>query len=446
MNIAFEISPFITASGTFGDKSGVYRYMYGLLSSLIKITQKNDKKMKIVLFSLNKDLLKLPLNPEILSFLEYQNVSLIKPAFEMTNQKDLEDSEIFDYPVIRFFTKYLDALLHIRSAYINFRHRTRFHKYIAFINREFKRRRVKIVFHSETGFFPFFQVKNIITIYDLTTMIIPHFHREETIDLQKRKLKFAKKFCQGIICISKSTQRDLLQYDSRFSRKKIIVGYPGLDANFQIASQKIDEESSFIDDFNILLKKNWQPISKKKYLLYYGTFEPRKNITYLVKAFVDLQKKNEIPQDFRLVLCGGEGWGNVRNMIVHYLGENFPFKKKNNIIVLDYLGDKYLTRLIRNAYAVVYPSIYEGFGLPVLESMALGIPVICGKNSSIPEVGGKAALYVDAVNYSDIKNKIEILVNNPKLARGLAIKGRKQSRKFRWEKTAADILDFLHSI
>jgi len=280
----------------------------------------------------------------------------------------------------------------------------------------------------------------VITIYDLTAIFMPEFHRAETIDLQKRKLRFANEYCQGIICISESTKKDLLKYYPSFKKKKIIIVYPGINL---LINQSITKEEEIFDDIVFLTKKNGQRLSEKKYLLYFGTFEPRKNIISLINSFINLHEKKEISSDLKLVLIGGEGWGDIKKMIIDYLNENFPIKSKSNVILFNYLSDKYLFTMIKKAYATVYPSLYEGFGLPVLKSMSLGTPVICSNNSSLPEVGGNAVLYFNTDNYQDLKEKIKKLVNSPQLAQKLSQKGILQSKKFSWKKAANKIYNFL---
>jgi len=283
----------------------------------------------------------------------------------------------------------------------------------------------------------------VITIYDLTAIFMPEFHRAETIDLQKRKLRFANEYCQGIICISESTKKDLLKYYPSFKKKKIIIAYPGINL---LINQSITKEEEIFDDIVFLTKKNGQRLSEKKYLLYFGTFEPRKNIISLINSFINLHEKKEISSDLKLVLIGGEGWGDIKKMIIDYLNENFPIKSKSNIILFNYLSDKYLFTLIKNAYATVYPSLYEGFGLPVLESMKLGTPVICSNNSSLPEVGGEAVLYFNTNNNQDLKDKIKLLIGNSRLAKELSKKGIEQSKKFDWKETAKKLYQFCNDL
>jgi len=439
MNIAFEISPLITASGTFGDKSGVYRYTYGLISSFSKLLQEKNKEAKIFLFSFNYDLLKQPLNPELYSLFKKKNISYLYNFPKI----DKVDNEIINNFFLRQSVSLLNKIFNFKSLYNSIKDRLRFNTYLKFLDKEFKKRKIKIIIHSETCFFPLNNYKHVITIYDLTAIFMPEFHRAETIDLQKRKLRFANEYCQGIICISESTKQDLLSYSKSFKRKKIIIGYPGVDSIFKSNPPK--EKVTSLKAMCSINKKKII-IKPKKYLLYYGTFEPRKNLFYLMRAFLDLLVSKRIPPDFKLFMIGGHGWGNAKSRIAEYLQENFPAEEKLPVIISNYASDNYLTKIIRNAYALVYPTFYEGFGLPVLESMSLGTPVICSKNSSLTEVGGDAVLYVNPKDFLNLKYKIAYLINNPKVAHMMSKQGILQSKKFSWEKSSHQLYDFLQAL
>ncbi len=442
MNIAFEISPLITASGTFGDKSGVYRYTYGLLTHLIDKMILEDPKTQIVLFTFAPTMLSFSLNPEIFALIQRKNITLYGYDKKI-NIKKIRGNFLSDWlyiPFLKTVLSILDKIIHFRAIYAKLKDDLKFKKYIKELETNFKKLDVKIVFHSETGFFPLQGFKNIITIYDLTTILIPAFHRGETVDLQTRKIRFTKNFCDAVIAISESTRNDLLGYSDSFKKKKIIVGYPGLDSNF-ISVNALD-----MNNLNKIVNQLHTKLESKKYFLYYGTFEPRKNAVYIVRAFEELKENNEIPPDFKLILIGGKGWGKVKQLVQDFIIENYPFPNNSPVVLLDYIHDKYLYSFIKHAYAVVYPSFYEGFGLPVLESMSIGTPVICSDTSSLPEVGGDAVIYVNPKDYYDVKEKMKYLVNNPQVTTELSKKGVEQSKKFNWTDTAEKVYSFLNEL
>ena len=446
MNIAFEISPLMTASGIFGDKSGVYRYTYGLLSALIEKAKKENTQNKIYLFTFTHSLLFYSINPEILKLVNNKNVFLLGYEKKLVITRKTESRwsewvEILAVPIIRYPLKMLDHILSLRKIYKKYIEKENFAKYVKKLKEEFKKNNIKIVYHSETSFYPMDHMKNVITIYDLTTLFLPNFHRAETCDLQSRKLRFAKKHCQGIVAISESTKNDLLAFSPQFKKKKILVGYPGLDQSFMSNNDNLS-----LEDINTYLISRGKNIEKDKYFLFYSTFEPRKNILYLARAFADLYEEKKIPSSFKMVLIGGKGWGKVKMLLDNFIQENFPIDKKNPFILLDYMSDNYIKVCIKNAYAIVYPSIYEGFGLPVLESQALGTPVLCSNTSSLPEVADDAALYVNPKDYNDLKEKMKYIIDHPELADHLSKAGLKQSKKFSWDKTAQNVHNFLETL
>jgi len=441
MNIAFEISPLITASGSFGDKSGVYRYTYGLISSYAKMLQKKDRNKQIFLFSFSYDLLKQPLNPELYNLFKKKNVTFLNTFPKIDKDKTVDD-EYISNQTIKFIIRMINKIIPFKSIYLKIKDKLRFYNYLRLLDREFKKQNIDIIVHSETCFYPLNGYKHVITIYDLTTIYVPEFHRSETIDLQKRKLRFAADYCEGIICISESTKKDLLSYSNSFKSKKIMIGYPGIDPVFKSRSVKTNSYLGALCQVNNKKVK----LEPKKYLLYYGTFEPRKNLFYVVRAFLDLHDSKKIPKDFRLLMIGGQGWGKVKTGIIEYLKEIYPTEENLPIIVSNYASDNYLKRIIKNAYALVYPSFYEGFGLPVLETMCLGTPVICSRNSSLTEVGGEAVLYANPRDYLNLRYKISYLINNPKTVSVMVKKGLVQSKKFSWEETSQQLYGFLQSL
>lgn len=442
-NIAFEISPLLTASGTFGDKSGVYRYMVGLISALASLNIVKKNNTKIVLFTFNRQLFLNPLNPDLINLFNNKSYIFLNKFQDFRDQPKVGffiqhfSERIL---VVKIFFKIINKFINIKNLYQSIRKNVHYNNYLYYLNKEFKKNDVKIIFHSETGFHNMNGYKHILTVYDLTTLLFPHFHRPETIDLHRRKFIFLYNHCDGIVCISKSTKNDLLYYFPLLKKKKIITAYPG--SSFVSNN---DIKSSLIKMVNFISGKKVS-IETKKYLLYFGTFEPRKNLFYLIRAFLDLLESNKIPSDFKLVMIGGEGWGNTKSQIINYLKENYLIEEKIPIIISNYINDKNLIKIIKNAYALVYPSLYEGFGLPVLESMTLRTPVICSRNSSLIEVGGDAVLYFNPKDFFDLRNKIEYIINNPKISQTLSKKGILQSKKFSWKKSSQQLYDFLQDL
>jgi len=439
MNIAFEISPLLLASGSFGDKSGVYRYYYGLIKAFGEYLKKNKKDDKIILFSFEKKLLNSPPNKDILELLKNESflfMNRVPPSYKNSSFIKLQFVETFFSPFLRIMNK----IVPIKTLYLYIIEELRFQEYISFLKKQFAKFKVTIVYHSETCFYPLKNFKNVITTYDLTPIMMDQFHRQETVDLSQRKLYFASRHCQGIVCISKSTKNDLIKFYPNVKDRKITICYPGIDPIF------LSSHKSVFSELSLIASQQVDELKKNRYLFFYSTFEPRKNIVILVQAFFDLHRKNQIPKDFKLVLMGGEGWGKIKKRVFNFVEENYPIKNKNKIVVLDYLNDNYLIDLIKNSYAVVYPSLYEGFGLPVLESLALGAPVISSNSSSLLEVGKDAVLYINPHDYYDLRNKIKYLIDHPRIAKKLGERGIKQSKKFKWQKSASKLYDFLEAL
>ena len=168
----------------------------------------------------------------------------------------------------------------------------------------------------------------------------------------------------------------------------------------------------------------------EKFILFVGTREPRKNLDRLVQAYAQLAES--IQREFNLLLVGSRGWGDSDSRARQKLG--------NRIMVLDYVETYKLAQIYNLASVFVYPSFYEGFGLPLLEAMACGCPVVASRAASLPEVGGDAACYVDPKDIQGIAEGMDRVLQDEELRRSLIQKGMERAKLFNWEKTAKETL------
>ena len=215
--------------------------------------------------------------------------------------------------------------------------------------------------------------KVITTIHDLTYILYPN-----TMDTSNRKrlekdMKSTVKRADYIITISESSKRDIIKYLD-VEENKIQVIYPGVD---EIYGKVLN------NDEITTVKKKYE--IDGKYLLYLGTLEPRKNIETIVRAYDLFNKSNK--DNIKLVLAGKKGW--LYDSIFKLVKE---FGIENNVIFTDYIDDEDKPPLYQGAEVFLFPSLYEGFGIPVIEAMASRTPVITSNSSSLPEVSGEAAI------------------------------------------------------
>lgn len=254
------------------------------------------------------------------------------------------------------------------------------------------------------------KIPQVVTIYDLTTFLFPKHLGENLTSRYNLKTKKVCGKAKKIIVISESTKKDLIKI-LKVPEAKIEVIYPGKnDLALPTAN----------------LPKGLKP---KSYILAVGTIEPRKNLVNLFKSYallpIALQEK------YPLVVVGAEGW---------QTGEIFSCLKllrlKDKVKFLGFVSDSVLAKLYKETSLFIYPSLYEGFGFPVLEALSLSAPVVTSDVSSLPEVAGKAAVLIDPEDVKSITSAMHRLLENKEEANNLRILAKKQANKFSWEKTA----------
>lgn len=267
----------------------------------------------------------------------------------------------------------------------------------------------------------------IVTILDMSFIRYPQTLDRLFLFYVKILLPLIKKRANVILTISEFSKMEIIKL-LKVPKEKIKVIYGGCDEKFNVIS----------DEVGINKVKNKYKLSQK-FILNVGTLEPRKNITSLIAAFNELKKKQLI--DHKLVLCGPKGW--------HYkdiFKKIKELKLENEIIFLGFIPEEDLPFLYNVAQVFVYPSLYEGFGLPVLEAMSCGCPVITSNVSSLPEIVGNSAILVDSLNTEELEQAILKVIKNKDLRKDLIKKGIERSKMFSWEKAAEDAFAILKRI
>ena len=253
-------------------------------------------------------------------------------------------------------------------------------------------------------------IKSYVYVHDLVCFKFPHLSHKKAW-VERMFAKKAWKKATGILCNSESTKQDLEDHFSS-SKEKTTVAYP---SSIFFASERTPL---------VNLPEN--------YFLYLGSIESRKNLANLVKAY---EKIASIPNFPSLVLVGQKLWGAKEvEKIIH----DSPFRSKIHYFLP--VSEKEKLYLIEKAFAFVYPSFYEGFGLPVLEAMELGTPVLTSNISSLPEVAGNAAIYANPYSIQEISNGMQRLFEDQKLRKKLSQNGKKQAANFTWERSAEIVL------
>ena len=258
------------------------------------------------------------------------------------------------------------------------------------------------------------RTKKVTSVHDMIAYLFPSSSHPKIVSNQKRRLKIVKAEVDAIITDSETTKEDLVKF-LEIPQEKVTVVYLASSVIFK--PQDDDKVKEVLEKYKI----------KKPYILSVATWEPRKNIQKLVDVFEKIQKENP---NLSLVLTGKHGWG-----------QDPSFKDNDRIVSTGFIPRDDLTALYSGCRVFVYPSLYEGFGLPILEAMACGTPVITSNNSSMTEIAKDAAILVDPRSESQIKRAIEMVLNlNLDSYQKMVNASLNRARQYTWIKTAKETL------
>ena len=274
----------------------------------------------------------------------------------------------------------------------------------------------------------FYKKPFLVTIHDLTLHYYPYKEYQPRWSLKKQVEILVYRFLMGrvvknsrhIIAVSENTKKDVIK-EYKIKEDKISVVLEGVPENFQKAPEETIAE----------MKKKFS--ITKPYLLYTGVWRSHKNLLKLIEAF-------------QLVLSSGN---NVQLVITGKKDPAYPeipaliekLSLQDKVVLTGFVSEEDLIALNSGAEVFVFPSLYEGFGLPPLEAMALSVPVACSNTSSLPEVCGDAAVYFDPRNVQDMAEKMNQLLNNPQVRQEMIERGQKNLRSFSWRKMTEKILN-----
>jgi glycosyltransferase involved in cell wall biosynthesis len=262
------------------------------------------------------------------------------------------------------------------------------------------------------------------TLHDLTCWTLPQFHSPANVAVERRMAETVWKRADGLIAVSAHTRDEavrLLGLDTQ----RIRVIHNGVDARFFTAGE--------IDAARARQRHSLE----RPYVLWVGTIEPRKNLDMALDVWAALD--DALRQEFELVVAGPIGWATPQTL--HRL-----YSQPEGVRYLGYIPEADLPGLTAGAAALFYPSLHEGFGLPVAQAMACGVPVVTSSVSALPEVAGDGALYADPRSLDELRSALKRLLLSPALSQKLGQAGRKRAQNYQWEEAARQSLEFFERL
>ena len=255
-----------------------------------------------------------------------------------------------------------------------------------------------------------------LVVHDIAFLHYPsHIKRSHLYFFKKYIPKFLEK-ASSIATVSEFSKKDILSH-YKMPEGKINVVYSAAKEIFQPVNVQVAEATKM------------KYTDGAEYFLYIGAIHPRKNLVNLLKAFSVFKKR--LQSSMKLVLAGRLAW-----KYDSFIQDLKKYKFREDVILLGYLSEDELVKITGSAYALVYPSLMEGFGVPVLEAMKCDVPVITSFGSSMQEIAGDAALYADAKNFEDIADKMMLIYKDEKLRKELIERGKIVADRYSWQRTA----------
>lgn len=418
LNLIFDISVLAWSVKNNKAKTGVFRVVENLLFQFLK-----DPEINLYLTSSHGNIIDLRL------YFKNENICISEDKLLIPKNANLFRDKMFlalNWTITKIerknFPKVSKYLLNIYKFILSpFLFLIGLNSYLYQISNSYLNK--NFIYHSPYLPLPNYITKSniskVITIHDVVPLIYPDYfvgNKDHVVWKIIRDLNDDIK----ILTMSKYNKTDILKIKPDLFDSQIFITPWGATKSFY----PITHSSSVTS----LLEK--YSLSPNKYILTVSTLEPRKNLKTVILSFVEFCKV-EINFDIKLVIVGGKGWGISLDDLQSLYSENLA----DRILFLGFVSNEELNKIYSGAISFIFLSYYEGFGLPVLEAMQTGLPVICSNSSSLPEVVGDAGMLVDPDDIPMIVSKLSKLLKNKKLRETYKAKSIIQAKKFNWETT-----------
>lgn len=275
--------------------------------------------------------------------------------------------------------------------------------------------------------------KVMTTCHDVAFLRLPQVYDRPALTYHQFAIKFAVKHATKIIAVSEFTKSELIEF-FKISPERVTVVHNGYDK----------ERYKLIEDRGVVKKILQKYNLRQPYVLYIGRLELKKNIPGLIEAFGQLKKNQQSvinQQQFKLILVGQPGFGFEK--ITEAIMDN---SLQNEVVMPGWVDEVDLPYLISGARIFTFPSFYEGFGIPILEAMACGTPVVCSDIPALREVAGEAAYFIDPYSVENIAEGINRVLSDEHLQEDLKIRGFARAQDFSWGRCARETLEILRSV
>lgn len=286
------------------------------------------------------------------------------------------------------------------------------------------------IYWATSHTFPLFlskNIKKILTIHDMVSYEFPETMQTSNRWISDLFIPNSIKKANKIIAVSESTRNGIYKHFNRIDKNKVIVS---LEAFSNFSNLDSENQISNVSD-------KMKSLDNEVFILYVGTIEPRKNLEVLINAHAKLYNKFNM----KLVICGKLGWKSDK--IKRIIND---VSNKDKIYYFDYVKDEEKFYLMKKCFAFIFPSLYEGFGLPIVEAMNFGTLTLAANNSSLIEVVGNDELLFDTYNSDDLADKLIDFYQNNKKYNRLKEYCSNRAKDFSWDKSARDYIDIFNNL